>query len=253
MSTRQLASERIERAAQYLLELRSGGARPRSLPEDLAPASEQEAYALQDALRQRLGTHIGGWKATLVSAAQGTSAPIYAEELHATPARLGSRIADALGIEPEVAFSLRRELPARADGGAYTREEILEAVDGAHAAIEIVESRFESHEGAEPLDRLADNISNAGLVVAPACRAWQRLDLRSLPLRLMISRPDGANTQHTATGGHPLGDPLLPLIWLINDLSRRGIGARAGALITTVYIALPARPVLLSLAVTVVL
>jgi 2-keto-4-pentenoate hydratase len=227
------APARIQRAAALLLRLRSPGPRPRSLPPELAPASEQEAYDIQQALALRLEASIGGWKVSMSSMDQGSCAPIFAADLHRTPARVGSLIADSLGIEPEVAFRLRRDLPSRPQGAAYSREDLIAAIDSAHAAIEIVVSRFESHEGAAPLDRLADNISNAGLVLGPACRDWQRLDLRNLPLRLRIRRPQGASTDYTALGGHPQGDPLTPLLWLLNDLARRGGGARAGEYITT--------------------
>jgi 2-keto-4-pentenoate hydratase len=233
MNTTLTASDRIERAAQLLSELRAAGPRPRSLPAALAPVSEHEAYQIQQRLAARLGWRIGGWKASMSSLEQGTSAPVFAADLHRTPARVGSQIATGLGIEPEVAFSLRRDLAPRPDGPAYSREEILSAIDGAHAAIEIVVSRYQSHEGAEPLDRLADNISNAGLVYGPVCHDWLGLDLRTLPLRLTVRTRDGASTVHEAHGGHPQGDPLIPLLWLVNDLARRGIGIHAGELITT--------------------
>jgi len=225
-------AERAERAAEVLLRLRAAGPRPRSLPAELAPASELEAYAIQRALALRLGAQVGGWKVSMSTPERGTWAPIFAENLYPSPARVGSRIADSLGIEPEVAFSLSRALSPR-PGARYSREEVFDAIEGAHAAIEIVVSRFQSHEGAEPLDRLADNISNAGLVFGPPCREWQRLDLRSLALRLTVRSEDGTSTEHAASGGHPLGDPLTPLLWLINELSQRGIGAPAGTLITT--------------------
>jgi 2-keto-4-pentenoate hydratase len=225
-------SDRAERAAEVLLRLRAAGPRPRSLPAELAPASEPEAYAIQRALALRLGAQVGGWKVSMSTPERGTWAPIFAEDLYPSPARIGSRIADGVGIEPEVAFSLSRALSPQ-PGVPYSRNEVIAAIEGAHAAIEIVVSRFQSHEGAEPLDRLADNISNAGLVFGPPCRDWQRLDLRTLALRLKLRYEDGNSTEHAASGGHPLGDPLTPLLWLINELSQRGVTAPAGALITT--------------------
>ena len=38
---------------------------------------------------------------------------------------------------------------------------------------------------------------------------------------------------HQGIGGHPKGDPLIPLVWLANHLSQYGRGLRAGELITT--------------------
>jgi 2-keto-4-pentenoate hydratase len=71
------------------------------------------------------------------------------------------------------------DLPSLPDGGHYRQAEIVDAVDAvdaAYAAIEIVVSRFQSYGGATPLDRLADNLSNAGLVLSAPCSDWRRLD-----------------------------------------------------------------------------
>ena len=38
---------------------------------------------------------------------------------------------------------------------------------------------------------------------------------------------------HQGLGGHPLVDPLIPLVWMANHLSQRGIGLQAGDVITT--------------------
>jgi 2-keto-4-pentenoate hydratase len=225
--------ERCERAARWLLAWRAHGPGPPGLPAECAPANEREAYAVQGYVTQDLGAQIGGWKASLSGPDQGTAAPIFLQELYRSPAQVGSNIASALGIEPEVAFCLREDLPPRPGGVRYARSEIIAAIASAHCAIEILVSRFQSHEGATPLDRLADNISNAGLVLAAPCYDWQRLDLQLLPLQLAIRPESGPAIEYDARGGHPQSDPLMPLVWLINALSQRGIGARAGDVITT--------------------
>jgi 2-keto-4-pentenoate hydratase len=79
---------------------------------------------------------------------------------------------------------------------------------------------------------LADNISNGGLVLSAACRDWQRVDLRQLPLQLTLVDPDGTRRSPSG-GGHPLGDPLLALLWLVNDRAAAGDGIRAGEPVTT--------------------
>jgi 2-keto-4-pentenoate hydratase len=213
--------------------LRRAGPRPPSLPADLSPRSEQEAYQVQRELSRALGAQAGGWKVAMSSPDRGTSAPIFAEHLYPSPARVACVIGDSLGIEPEVAFSLRRDLPALSNGARYQREELIAAIDAAYAAIEIVISRFQSHDGAAPLDRLADNISNGGLVLAAPCRDWRRLDLATVPLRLTLHAPDGTRSEQASRGGHPLGDPLTALLWLVNDRARGGAGVRAGEIITT--------------------
>jgi hypothetical protein len=57
------AADRARRAAEYLAQLRRAGA----LPADLAPRSEQQAYAVQRALTQTLGARVGAWKVAMSS------------------------------------------------------------------------------------------------------------------------------------------------------------------------------------------
>jgi 2-keto-4-pentenoate hydratase len=226
-------SDRPQRAAQFLLGLRRAGTRPVSLPPEFAPRTEQEAYEVQREVELAQTSAVGGWKVAMGSADQGSYAPIFSELIFSSPARVSCMIGDALGIEPEVAFSLRHDLPALAAGVSYQREQLIDAIDAAYAAIEIVVSRFQSHDGAAPLDRLADNISNGGLVLAAPCRHWRRLDLITLPLRLTVHAADGTRAEHASRGGHALGDPLTALLWLVNHRAQSGAGLRAGQVITT--------------------
>jgi 2-keto-4-pentenoate hydratase len=225
--------DRARRAAQYLLQLRATSARPAALPAELSARSEQEAYEVQREFVRACGLPTGGWKVAMSSPEQGTYAPILRPEIYLSPAQVACPTPQGLGIEPEVCFGLRHDLPALANGARYRREQLIEAIDAAYAAIEIVVSRFQSHDGAPPLDRLADNISNGGLVLGAPHRHWRAVDLGSVPLQLVLQAADGSCRQHTSRGGHPLGDPLVALLWLVNDRARAGAGLRAGELVTT--------------------
>jgi 2-keto-4-pentenoate hydratase len=226
-------SARRQRAVQYLLKLRQPGPRPVSLPATLAPRDEAEAYQLQSDIMQALDAKGGCWKVAMQDATRGTSAPVFASQVHYRTARVSSSIVEKLGVEPEVAFTLRRALPPLPDGRRYQMDQVVDAIGSAHAAIEIVISRFASHEGAAPLDRLADNISNGGLVLGPSLTNWRQLDMRTLPLRLSVQPAAQAAVIHEALGGHPLDNPLLPLLWLANHCSQRALGLRAGDIVTT--------------------
>jgi len=224
---------RLARAAQYLAALRSAGARPKSLPADLAPADQAQAYALQRATAHRLGARVAGWKVSMSDATTGLSAPVFAADLAPSPAVVNSAISGQFGIEPEIAFTLSHDLAPLPAHQAYSRGQLIEAIGSAHAAIEVVISRFERHDQALPLDVLADNVSNGGLVVGAAVRDWQALALAALPLRLTLSSADGAQELIELIGGHPLNDPLLPLVWLANHCSQRALTLRAGSVVTT--------------------
>jgi 2-keto-4-pentenoate hydratase len=226
-------SERVQRAARYLVGLRRPGPRPQSLPSELAPQSELEAYQMQAAVASTLGAQLGCWKVAMSDERSGTCAPIFAADVQRTGAHVHPSISAVVGIEPEVAFTMKRALPPLPAGQCYGRERVIEAVGAAHAAIEIVISRFQSHEDAAPLDRLADNLSNEGLVLGPACEAWRELDLGTLLLHVTIDEGNDAVSVYDSRGGHPLNDPLIPLIWLANHCSARGSGMQSGNVVTT--------------------
>lgn len=163
----------------------------------------------------------------------GISAPIFLCDIHASPAQVPLGLKPQVGVEPEIAFSFCRDLPPRPAGQPYSREQVLDAVGGAHPVLEIVLSRYASLEAAPALDRLADNCSNGGLVVGPICQSWRTLKLPELELALSVQAADGSVATLRQRGGHPLGDPLLPLLWFVGHYSERGLWLRAGQIVTT--------------------
>ena len=162
----------------------------------------------------------GGWSAPIASVnLLRDGAPLAPPALRTA----GSR---RIGIEPEIAFTMARPLPP---GPTYTRVQVLHAVAAAHAAIELCDCRLADFDSAPLLDRLADNLMDEALVLSPPSADWRALELKTLPLRVII---DG-EVVHQGLGGHPLGDPLIPLLRMANHLSQRGIGLQAGDVITT--------------------
>jgi 2-keto-4-pentenoate hydratase len=226
--------ERIAQAAALLLTARRSGIRLRSLPAALIPHDDAEAYAIQRAQFSALGLSVGGWKSTMLDADTGTFAPIATNALLASPAQLtpasapsaGSR---AFGIEPEIAFRMAHTLSALPPEPALRRAAVIEAIGSAHAVIEIVVSRFVDFEAVTPLERLADLILNEALVVGPPCSTWRQLAIRQLPLQVSVN---GAAV-YAGRGGHPLNDPLLPVVWLAGALLEQGLALEAGQIVTT--------------------
>jgi 2-keto-4-pentenoate hydratase len=225
----------METAADLLIRIRRGQLpRPAALPSAAAPADEAEAYAIQQAVMTRLGASTGGWKASMPDDRSGTSAPVAHDNLlfAGAPlrnARFRTAATPRIGIEPEVSFMMARALPPLPAGRSYSRAEVLSAVASAHAAIELCVCRFTDFAAAPALDRLADAIMNEGLAVGSACHDWSSLKLSELPLRVLVDE----EVVHSGLGGHPLVDPVIPLVWMANHLSLRQIGLRVGDVITT--------------------
>lgn len=228
-------TERAAQAAALLMTVRRGGQPIAALPPECAPRDETEAYAIQDAVlaaRRTQPTRIAGWKATLADAVTGTSAPVPEYDLLSTPGLLSPRSTGTLGtrlfgIEPEIAFRVGRTLAPRS--AAYTRGEVAAALESVHTAIEICVTRYVDYQAAPALDRLADSIMNEALVYGPAYEGWQQLDLPKLLLQVRVE----GKLVHEGAGGHPLGDPLAPVVWIANHLSQRGLALEAGCIVTT--------------------
>lgn len=228
---------RVAQAAQLLLAVRRGAPRLSALPADVAPATLPEAYAIQQLVLRGLGAAVGAWKVTLFDARNGICAPIADYTLLSSPARLASLSAPTantsqFGIEPEIAFRMGTDLPPRTPGApadAYSAAEVYAAVASAHAVIEIVVTRFVDADAVSQLERVADNFMNEALITGPPCSDWQRLALHDLPLQVQV---DGL-TVHSGRGGHPLGNPLLPLVWIANHLATLGVGLKRGEYVTT--------------------
>ncbi|MEO8714147.1 MAG: fumarylacetoacetate hydrolase family protein [Acetobacteraceae bacterium] len=210
--------QEIETAAARLVSARRAGTRIEEL--GVKPASVAEAHAIQDAVAASLGEAVGAFKANAPPGEEPNRGLIYARTIQESPARFSDAEAGDRGVEGEIAFRVRRDLPMRAT--PYTREEVAEAVD-ACAAIEVVSSRFADHTARSALEKLADCVSNAGFVPGETVRDWGELDLPKLHVALSVN---GAVVLDQV-GGHPIGDPLAVAVALVNML-----GVKEGQYVT---------------------
>lgn len=238
--------DRIEEAAALLAAARQQRLRIASLPEACRPRSVKDAHAIQDAAAAMLQAAVGAFKATAPvapdptrdqgsvhassdpdapwSIAEGVRALILAPTIHPSPAAIPSREMPQCGVEGEIAFRFRRDLPPRAT--PYTREEIAAAVD-AYPAIEVVSSRFAAPGNTTFLEKLADCVSNGGFVHGRGVENWH--DLRPAALRVTLTV--NGEVVVDQTGGHPTGDPLGIVVALV-EMMRGTVGVTAGQFVT---------------------
>jgi 2-keto-4-pentenoate hydratase len=217
-------TSRIDRAAALLVGARRNGTLPDGLPADATPASVEEAHAIQDAITAGLGKPVGAFKAMAPAHGEPTRGVIYADTIHASPARIPAAEVPQCGVEGEVAFAFCRDLPPRA--APYSRDEVAAAVD-ACAAIELVSSRYRNSDAASNLQKLADSISNGGFVHAAPAADWRNLELGKLKVTLTVN----GTPVLEQVGGHATGDPLGIAVVLANMMREQG-GVRAGQFVT---------------------
>ena len=210
-------SKAIDQAAALLVAARRGERMPR-LPEALRPATVAEAHAIQDAVTASLGARIGAFKANAPAGAEPTRGVIYADAILASPARIAAARVPQCGVEGEVAFIFRRDLPPREK--AWSRDEVAAAVE-ACVAIELVTSRYREPDDVSNLEKLADAISNGAFVHAAPRGDWRGLDLGNINVTLLVNGAPVLQQQ----GGHPTGDPLGIAVALANMMRARGVHA----------------------------
>ena len=217
-----------ESAAQYLIAARSGRKLQPNIPEAMRPANVADALAIQQRVTALLDVAVGGWKCSVPSAARSVVvAPIYAPTIRRElPCPLPA-IGATARIEPEIAFLLARDLPARAT--PYTEAEIRAAIGSAHLVLELIGARYTDPAAVSYPELLADGIANAGLFIGPAISDPFIRHLEHFPLTVRSSN----ETLATRDGKHPDGHPLLPLYWLANYLASHGAPLRAGQIVTT--------------------
>lgn len=96
--------------------------------------------------------------------------------------------------------------------------------------MEIAECRFVPDAAFPPLPAiLADGSGSGSIVLGPPIPDWRRRDVADQDVVLWI---DGTERRR----GRPrdaIGDPVEPLTWLANELSRTGLGLFAGDIVST--------------------
>jgi 2-keto-4-pentenoate hydratase len=248
-------NDAAETAAGLLLAARRERRQCPALPEDCRPRDLDAAYAVQarhvaglvtEYRARPIGYKVGCTNKT-AQAQLGIEAPFSGVMLdrfmRKSPAELPGDALFMRVIEAEFAFRLGRDL--RAAHAPFAREDVRAAIAAVVPAIEIVDSRFAEWTKVGAFSLIADQGATGYWIAGAEITAWRDLDLPGHHVRLFV---DGKASRE-GIGGNVLGDPLASVIWLANDLARRGGGLHAGDVVSTgtcidVYFAAPGEQIL---------
>lgn len=196
-----------------------------ALPTELRPQTAAEAYIIQREVATAFGD-VGGWK---VGASSPESTPTCAPMPLIWTAASGAeyRALRYRGIEAEIAFRLGADLPVRRE--AYSRDEVLAAIEGCYPAIEILDSAFEDPRAVDSLSTLADLGLHGAFCYGAEVPAWRTIDFAQEHVALTI---DGV-IRAERTGSNTAGDLVRLVVWLANEGARLTEGLSAGQWITT--------------------
>jgi 2-keto-4-pentenoate hydratase len=229
--------------SELLAQARIGHKRLAELPVGIRPKTPAEAYAVQDNLIDQWLSHYGGGiigykvACTNVTAQRQlhVNAPFcgrllsafFFENLSGGPARVDASKFFMRVVEAEFGFEMARDLPPTST--PRSREEIAAAVKGVLPGIEIVDSRFDDWTTIGAPSLIADNACNAAWVKGRLLTDWQSIDLAAQAVRVTVN----GKLLREGNGSDVLGHPLNALEWLVNTLSARGVGLKAGEFVTT--------------------
>jgi 2-keto-4-pentenoate hydratase len=229
-----LDKDQIAAASQTLRDHWRAGTKLRGLEASLRPRDRAEGYAIQGRIENYSDGRLFGWKIAATSEAgqkhinvDGPMAGRILPETVIPDGGTASMAGNAMRVaEPEFAFRMHADLPPRLS--PYIVREVLDAVDTLHPAIEIPDSRFADFVNAGAAQIIADNACAHLFVLGAPAADWRSLDL--VEEKPVITLRDQRFTGH---GKNVLGDPLIALTWLVNELRQLGVTLRAGHVVTT--------------------
>ena len=225
----------LDDAVASMLEARSTLRALKRLPPNGAPLSLDDAYVIQEAFVRGCKLRVVGYKIgcaskesqTLVGASGPFAARIFSQTRFDSPAEIRTRDFFTLGVEAEFGFTMRAPLPPRRT--LYERAEVARAVASVAPVIELCDTRLANWKDARIEEIIADNGFHGGLVVGQAIEQWQSRDLARH--EAVVSIGGEVCAQGTAAGS--LGHPLDGMVWIANELSRRGYGLDTGDIVAT--------------------
>lgn len=235
-----MSEPRFQQAARFLADAHERRERFAPLPALLAPQTEEQAYAIQDAFvalrAQRLGA-IVGYKIALSSAAMrrfvGVEHPQAGAMLESTIRRTPAsvRAADYLRliVEFEIAVEMAEDLPA-ADA-PFSRERVARAVGAVMPALELADDRNADYAELRkhPFELVADNAWNEGAVLGYPITDWRSLDLAAVRGVAAINGQQVGEGRGADAMGHPFG----AVAWIADHLAAHGRGLLRGDVVIT--------------------
>jgi 2-keto-4-pentenoate hydratase len=230
-----ISAKDLDEAVASIIATRDSRRALRRLPPGGAALSLDDAYSIQEAFVRKCRLPVVGYKIgcaskqsqALVGASGPFAARIFAPTRFDSPAEISARDFFTVGVEAEFAFTMRDALPPR--HVPYERAEVARAVASVSPVIELCDTRLENWKAAQIEEIIADNGFHGGLVVGTAVNEWESLDLAAQEVALSIGDVVRARSASAGSLGHPLDG----LVWIVNELARRGYGLGAGDIIAT--------------------
>jgi 2-keto-4-pentenoate hydratase len=129
-------------------------------------------------------------------------------------------------LAPRIEFELAFLLAQDVIGPGVNVSTVLSATEGVIPSVEVVDSRMRDWK-IKLQDTIADNASNARVVLGPYMRHPSELDLKHIGMVAYIN----GTVVDTAAGAAVMGHPAHAVAWLANRMTELGTPLRAGEII----------------------
>ena len=220
--------------ARLLASLRRDGRQQSGLATALVPPDKATAYKIAGLVAEELGWPVRGWKIAAMKdemqKALRTESPIYGRVYFTKPTPVTVERAKLVSPIPEVEYQAKLgiDLPPREK--PYSVEEVTDAVASLHPGLELAECRFIHDTAFPPLPAiLADGAGSGTIIYGPPIEDWRKRDIAGQEATLSSN----GKLRRKGTAAAALDHPMVPLTWLANELSRTGVGMKAGEMVST--------------------
>ena len=217
-------SNNVELAVASLLDVHKG--KPR-LTVDFCkahPLTFAEALQVQEKVTAALGA-VGGWKVAPGSTKEEPSlAPVLAKNVFGASESFAAGRFKNIGVECEIAFRMSKDL----GGGTYTNEQVADAIESMVPLIEICESRLVDVKGGPAEWRIADSVSQGGIMIGKPITDWRSVNVVDQPLTLTFNGEKVADVP-----GSKQADLVAIVAKLANQIGKHCGGIKKGQIVTT--------------------
>jgi 2-keto-4-pentenoate hydratase len=226
----------IEAAARHVVEARRGRRVLTALP-GIERGDLRSGYRVLQAANALLVPEMGpvvGYKIGATTAHMreylGVAEPVFGEIFARTVQFLNGQVPLAryrrLGIETEIAVVLGSDLTD--SGVPHDRVSVASAIETVHAAVELVEDRYDDFRTIGAATLSADNFFGAGLALGRSRRLNAIEAIDKLSARTILDGVEVACGTSEALMGHPLD----ALAWFANRRAELGLSVPAGTTVT---------------------